>query len=181
MSSCCSPAAKLGVTLACQNWRQADAELQHCIRLVEPALLVVSERARRRRSTALDHGAPRVLELGRRIRAALATRGTDESPDVAEPEDGLRHPLHQRHDGHAERRADQPAREIARACIASRTDFGVAPDDGFVAWSPLFHMGATDYSLGDADARRQGLRHRRLRSATGSSTIVAREPIGWLC
>ena len=27
-------AATLGVILACQNWRQADPELQHCIRLV---------------------------------------------------------------------------------------------------------------------------------------------------
>src|SRR5690606_33918915 len=33
-------AAKAGAILAAQNWRLADAELTHCIRLVEPSLIV---------------------------------------------------------------------------------------------------------------------------------------------
>ena len=37
-------AAKLGIVTACQNWRQADRELEHCIGVVEPRLIVVSER-----------------------------------------------------------------------------------------------------------------------------------------
>jgi acyl-CoA synthetase (AMP-forming)/AMP-acid ligase II len=37
-------AAKLGVITACQNWRQADAELTHGIHLAEPKLIIVSER-----------------------------------------------------------------------------------------------------------------------------------------
>src|SRR3990167_1354971 len=36
--------AKLGAILACQNWRLAPPELRHCITLVSPTLLVVSER-----------------------------------------------------------------------------------------------------------------------------------------
>ena len=32
--------------------------------------------------------------------------------------------------------------------LVTRAEFGVAPDDTFVAWSPLYHMGAVDNSLG---------------------------------
>src|SRR3954467_3993377 len=34
--------AKLGAILACQNWRLSSQELQHCLDLVAPALIVVS-------------------------------------------------------------------------------------------------------------------------------------------
>ena len=37
--------------------------------------------------------------------------------------------------------------EIARNLVL-RAEFGIAADDTFVAWSPLYHMGAVDYSLG---------------------------------
>jgi acyl-CoA synthetase (AMP-forming)/AMP-acid ligase II len=34
---------------------------------------------------------------------------------------------------------------VARArCFAS--DYGISADDGYVAWSPLFHMAATDFA-----------------------------------
>src|SRR5258707_949502 len=72
-------AAKLGIITACQNWRQADGELSHCIRLVEPKLIVVSER----HAPALgriDHGAPQVLRLGDDYERALAHAG-----DASEP------------------------------------------------------------------------------------------------
>ena len=34
--------AKIGAIVAAQNWRLADAELAHCIRLVEPSLIVAA-------------------------------------------------------------------------------------------------------------------------------------------
>jgi acyl-CoA synthetase (AMP-forming)/AMP-acid ligase II len=37
-------AARIGAIVACQNWRLAAAELQHCISLVTPKLIVVSPR-----------------------------------------------------------------------------------------------------------------------------------------
>ena len=37
-------AAKLGILVACQNWRLADAELKHCLKLAGPKLVFVSER-----------------------------------------------------------------------------------------------------------------------------------------
>ncbi|MGE4335953.1 MAG: AMP-binding protein, partial [Pigmentiphaga sp.] len=37
-------AAKLGVAVACQNWRQAAPELSYCLKLAAPAMVVVSKR-----------------------------------------------------------------------------------------------------------------------------------------
>ena len=37
-------AARIGAIVACQNWRLATPELQHCMRLVEPVLTLVSRR-----------------------------------------------------------------------------------------------------------------------------------------
>src|SRR3990172_13263509 len=39
-------AATLGAIAACQNWRLAPPELQHCISLVAPRVIVVSPRHR---------------------------------------------------------------------------------------------------------------------------------------
>jgi len=35
-------AAKAGVVVACLNWRLADAEMTHCLRLVSPSMVFVS-------------------------------------------------------------------------------------------------------------------------------------------
>ena len=39
-------AARIGVIVACQNWRLATPELKHCVELVEPAFAFVSPRTR---------------------------------------------------------------------------------------------------------------------------------------
>ena len=49
-------AATLGAIVACQNWRQSDAEQGHCLRLVEPALVLASPRYVDRLA-AIPHGA----------------------------------------------------------------------------------------------------------------------------
>jgi fatty-acyl-CoA synthase len=36
--------AKLGLIAACLNWRLSDAEMRHCVELVDPSLLVASSR-----------------------------------------------------------------------------------------------------------------------------------------
>ncbi len=55
--------AKLGAILACQNWRQADDELQHCVQLVAPKIVFVSERYADTLKR-IDHGATRVVAIG---------------------------------------------------------------------------------------------------------------------
>ena len=53
--------------------------------------------------------------------------------------------------------------EIARNLVI-RAELGVAAADAFVAWSPLYHMGAADPSLGALMSGGTGDRRRRLRS-----------------
>ncbi|MDP1909411.1 MAG: AMP-binding protein, partial [Hyphomicrobium sp.] len=56
-------AARIGAIVACQNWRLVPKELEHCINLVTPKLVVVSPRfAAGLRS--IDLGDARVIELG---------------------------------------------------------------------------------------------------------------------
>jgi fatty-acyl-CoA synthase len=37
-------ASRIGASVACQNWRLTAAELAHCIQLVSPRVVIVSER-----------------------------------------------------------------------------------------------------------------------------------------
>jgi acyl-CoA synthetase (AMP-forming)/AMP-acid ligase II len=53
-------AAFLGAIVACQNWRLAPDELRHCITLVSPTLVIVSQRFAER-VEALSLGAPTLL------------------------------------------------------------------------------------------------------------------------
>ena len=68
--------------------------------------------------------------------------------------------------------------EVMRNLVV-RAEFGVAPDDTFVAWSPLYHMGAAECSLGALMSGGtvitvDGFDAGRL------ADIVAREELGWL-
>ncbi|MEI2746785.1 MAG: AMP-binding protein [Ottowia sp.] len=63
--------------------------------------------------------------------------------------------------------------------LVTRAEFGVQPDDTFVAWSPLYHMGAVDNSLGTLMTGGtvivvDGFDAKQL------ATIVESEPLGWL-
>jgi fatty-acyl-CoA synthase len=68
--------------------------------------------------------------------------------------------------------------EIARNLVV-RAEFGVAPSDGFVAWSPLYHMGAADCALGTLMSGGKvivvdGFDPERL------ARTIASEELGWL-
>ena len=81
-------AAKIGVIVAAINWRLADVELQHCIGLVTPKLLIVATdyvdvTAR------LNLSVTTTLVLGKQYEQLLATQSDAEPPLAACGEDGL--------------------------------------------------------------------------------------------
>ncbi len=176
-------AAKLGACVACQNWRLKPGELRHCLALVAPRHVFVSERhgkalaaARRapddpcsgaeettlgagyeqllRNAPAAEPGAPLDPELALLI---LYTSGTTGLPKGAV----LSH------------RA-----EIVRNLVV-RAEFGVAERDTFVAWSPLYHMGAAECSLGTLMTGGKVVVLEGFDS-TRLADIVQREELGWL-
>jgi fatty-acyl-CoA synthase len=129
--------AKLGVIVACQNWRLAPPELSHCITLVAPKLVVVSERYRKLAEE---------LKLGIPI-ADIASLGADgETRCIARPEDGLLIIYTSGTTGLPKAAVISQRAEIARMC-ALRMDLRMEPEDGYIAWPPMFHMGGTEHIL----------------------------------
>lgn len=178
-------AARLGASVACQNWRLTPAELAHCLELVEPRVVITSPR-HAGRLPRLDAGgsAPRCLTLGDEyesfLRAAPAPRSARECADDPEvdPEDALLILYTSGTTGLPKGAVLSHRAEIVRNLVV-RAEFGVAPEDTFAAWSPLYHMGAAECSLG---ALMTGGKVITLDGfdAPRLAEIVRNEPLGWL-
>lgn len=167
--------ARLGLLLACLNWRLHGSEQQHCIRLVRPALAIVSGRYRQA-LTALDHGVPRILDLDTALE--FETGCTHESVAAPNPESGLLILYTSGTTGLPKGAVISQRASIARA-MAFAADYGMTHADGFIAWSPLFHMAATDHALatlllGGHVTIQDGF------SAPDIHAVLNRERIGWL-
>jgi acyl-CoA synthetase (AMP-forming)/AMP-acid ligase II len=137
--------AKLGLILACQNWRLAPQELLHCTLLVSPKIVIVSERYAET-FAALDHGAPMTLVLGDEYERALSVAPASEPPPIGEPEDGYLILYTSGTTG-----LPKGALISQRAAIARTTVFVIdritVPGRTHIAWAPLCHIVATDPSL----------------------------------
>ena len=136
-------AAHLGAVLACLNWRLAPPELQHCLDLVEPGVLLVSERMRERLA-GVDLRGSETLVFGPAWDALLdAARPAPEHADADAPwlllytggTTGLPKAamLSQR-------------TELARM-PAMAADLGLVEGGPVLGWPPLFHMGGTEPAL----------------------------------
>jgi len=156
-------AARLGASVACQNWRLTAAELAHCVDLVGPRVLIASARFAdrigeagegggganaERRAAAIDRGSPipRIM-LGEPYERALASATPHEGDDAAEPEDALLILYTSGTTGLPKGAVISHRAEIARNLVV-RAEFGITPEDTFPAWSPLYHMGAAEPALG---------------------------------
>lgn len=139
-------AAKLGAIVAAQNWRLAGDELEYCIRLTEPEVLVVSPRFVDA-AAAIDHGAGTVVTIGEDYEARLAAAPETEPEDVAEPEDGLVILYTSGTTGRPKGAVISHRAFIARVQVYC-ADFGVGIGDCFPAWAPMFHMASTDLAIG---------------------------------
>lgn len=139
-------AACLGAIVACQNWRLAPAELQHCIDLVEPSLIVTSARyAATARSLDL-HGRRLLVIEDEYERLIVDNQPLAELPAV-DPEDGLVILYTSGTTGLPKGALISHRAEMARNLVL-RIDMHARESDGFIAWAPMFHMGSTDQVLG---------------------------------
>lgn len=139
-------AAKLGVVLACQNWRQADGELEHCIRLVTPKLLFHSGRF----APVVDriaHGVPRCIDVDRDYEALLADVPADAPTTEVDPEAGLIILYTSGTTGMPKGALISQRAMIARSMV-SRVDSSLQAGDTFIAWAPMFHMVSSDSVYG---------------------------------
>jgi acyl-CoA synthetase (AMP-forming)/AMP-acid ligase II len=144
-------AARLGAVVACQNWRLAAPELEHCLRLVDPAAVVVSAKHLAALNAACaglrPEVAARALQLGDAYEQALRAAPAAHPLADVDPEDPLLILYTSGTTGLPKGAVLSHRAQIVRNLV-TRAEFAVAPDDTFVAWSPLYHMGAVDNSLG---------------------------------
>ncbi len=132
-------AARIGAIVACQSWRLAAPELRHCLELVEPTLAIVSARHHAMIPDA-------ALVFGDAYEAELAAAGPTAAP-LVDPEAALVILYTSGTTGMPKGAVISHRAQIVRNLV-TRAEFAIAPDDAFVAWSPLYHMGAVDNSLG---------------------------------
>jgi fatty-acyl-CoA synthase len=169
--------AKLGAILACQNWRQTEEELAHCVRLAEPRAMLVSARFAERLERT-GHDVPEVITLGEAFEALLAAALDREPPELAEPEDGVAILYTSGTTGLPKGAVISHRAMVARAVMA-RLDGNFFPDRCFVAWTPLFHMAAVDNVLA---AITHGAKVILMDGFDpgGLIEIAGREELGWL-
>jgi acyl-CoA synthetase (AMP-forming)/AMP-acid ligase II len=139
-------AAFLGAIVACQNWRLAGPEIQHCVNLVAPALIIASRRFAPSLSDLDLRGVPILVIENDYERLIESAPPTLEAPDV-DPEDGLVILYTSGTTGLPKGALISHRAEIARMTVL-RMDLRATEEDGFVAWAPMFHMGSTDQMLG---------------------------------
>lgn len=165
-------AAWIGAIVACQNWRLAAPELAHCLALVEPKAILVSPRHAGRLGAM-----PGTLVYGADYDTVVSATDAH-TPAVLDPESPLLILYTSGTTGLPKGAVISHRAEIARNMVL-RAEFGIAAEDAFVAWSPLYHMGAAEFSLGTLMSGGtvfvvDGFDVTRL------IEIVAAERIGWL-
>ena len=136
-------AARIGAVVACQNWRLAAPELAHCLRLVAPRLALVSARHAAALADA-GHAGERTLLLGGDYERRLA-EAAPRAPRPLDPESGLLILYTSGTTGLPKGALISHRAMLARAMVAA-ADWRLGPE-AFVAWTPLFHMGAADEAL----------------------------------
>ncbi len=137
-------AAKIGAIAVGFNWRFSEDETAHCLKLVEPSLAVASTAYQPVLEAA---GHPADLVLGADVETAM-TGASERDPGCrVDPEDGLAIIFTSGTTGHPKGALISHRAMVARTLIYG-AELGVPADDTFVAWTPLFHMGANDFALG---------------------------------
>jgi len=171
-------AARIGAIVACQNWRLARPELQHCLSLVEPAFAFVSPRFAEAYG-ALEAGLPKPVVFGAAYEAMLAEAEPTVTiePDV-DPEDALLILYTSGTTGLPKGAVISHRAEIARNLVM-HAEQHILPGDTFAVWSPLFHMGGADYSLAALMSGGKVVVFDGFQKAA-LVALVGREKLGWL-
>ena len=135
--------ARIGAICVGINWRFTAEETAHGLTLTAPALTIVSSDYA---ATVEAAGHPAGLVLGEDLEAAMADAdGTDPGSHV-EPEDGMVIVFTSGTTGHPKGALISHRAMIARTLIFG-AELNVPAEDTFVAWTPLFHMGANDFAI----------------------------------
>jgi fatty-acyl-CoA synthase len=137
--------AKLGAILCALNWRLTPRELQHCVTLTAPAVVVASPRFAGPLA-AVEHGARRVIALGPEYEALLERASEARLAIPAQPEDGLLILYTSGTTGLPKGALISHRAEIARLTV-NALDMGLRPGAHLPVWPPLYHMASLEQAL----------------------------------
>ena len=170
-------AARIGAMVACLNWRLADAELVHGLHLAAPRLVFASARfADALARTGWRDG--RVVALDDGFDAWVDEAGPHDAPPDVDPEQGLVILYTSGTTGLPKGAVISQRAMVARAmCFAAQ--YGIDARHTYIAWSPLFHMAATDFSLATLMIGGKVVVHDGLDVDRLCATLE-RETVGWL-
>jgi acyl-CoA synthetase (AMP-forming)/AMP-acid ligase II len=137
--------AKAGLIMAALNWRLEERELQHCISLVDPKLIIVAadllEALER-----LDTNSTERIVIGEDYEQKL-TGADSHYPDLdIDPESGLVILYTSGTTGLPKGALISHRAMIARAMVFDAT-LNVPGSNNFPAWAPMYHMVSTDQGL----------------------------------
>lgn len=139
-------AACLGVVVACQNWRLNCEEIEQCVALVSPSLLLYSLRFADT-AESISKNLQMDIECLQSSVADWAQLYSGHTPrSTVDIEAGLLILYTSGTTGPAKAALISQRALIARM-ILLRTDLQITADDSFVAWAPMFHMGGSEHSL----------------------------------
>jgi acyl-CoA synthetase (AMP-forming)/AMP-acid ligase II len=138
-------AAKAGIIVAALNWRLGPRELQHCIALVSPSLIIVSEALRANLDRIELPDAP-IVTLGDEYEMELDA-GASEAPDLRiDTESGLIILYTSGTTGLPKGALISHRAMVARGAVYT-SELEIPRFDPFIAWAPCFHMVSTDHGL----------------------------------
>ena len=135
--------ARIGAIAVGMNWRFTADETAHGLDLTGPSLTIASADYEAVLEAA---GYPADFVLGQQLDAAMAGADDGDPGCHVAPEDGMVIIFTSGTTGHPKGALISHRAMIARALIYG-AELAVPADDTFVAWTPLFHMGANDFAL----------------------------------
>ncbi|WP_319825910.1 class I adenylate-forming enzyme family protein [Thalassovita sp.] len=131
-------AAKLGLIVACVNWRSAAREIAANIGLTRPGFVFVSDAF----ADNLGDDVP-CVRIGDELDRLIADGEAHEPAGEVASEDGLIILYTSGTTGRSKGALVSHRAMIARGLLM-RADWAIRRTDGFIAWSPLFHMASAD-------------------------------------
>ncbi len=135
--------ARLGGVIACLNWRLAPVEVQHCLDLAEPGVVLVSPR-----HAGLLHSVrcpAEIVELGPSWEGLLQSAGS--APPSRSQAEVPWLILYTGGTTGLPKGAIISQRAVLARMHAMEHDMEVRPGDPCLAWPPMFHMGGTEPAM----------------------------------
>ena len=137
--------AKIGAIVCALNWRLATPELEHCIRLVSPKVLV-HQAEFEQPWQQLGPSIEQVLVIGDDYEQRLTKASDQIVCRELDAEDGLIIIYTSGTTGLPKGALISHRAMIARS-MAYLVEMGIDSSQGFIAWPPFYHMASTDQAL----------------------------------